>query len=103
VNDSALASLSWIGSNVLARDKHLPISVGCLCDCTVPRSRVNIDLIANCTSRGWVICKATQGEVTLVTRERWLTTDGRLYVGGRDRTKLVKAPRCPVDVVKNAP
>ena len=59
-------------------------------DRKVLRSRGNIDHIAIAASGVWVIdAKNYSGLVEQRDVGRWFTTDKRLYVGGRDRTKAV--------------
>ena len=63
-----------------------------LSDRWVPRTRGNIDLIAIAASGVWVIdAKHYTGKVEHRDRGRWFRTDWRLYVNGRDKTKLVDA------------
>jgi hypothetical protein len=61
-------------------------------DRRVPRTRGNIDHIAVAASGVWVIdAKHYAGKVEHRDRGGWFRTDWRLYVDGRDKTKLVDA------------
>jgi hypothetical protein len=71
---------------------RLGTSAVLLSDRRVPRTRGNIDLIAIAASGVWVIdAKHYTGKVEHRDRGGWFRTDWRLYVGGRDKTKLVDA------------
>jgi hypothetical protein len=72
-------------------------------DRKVPRSRRNIDHIAVAASGVWVIdAKNYAGRVEQRDVGRWFTTDKRLYVGGRDRTKAVDGLAWQVEAVRVA-
>ncbi|NNN21686.1 MAG: NERD domain-containing protein [Acidimicrobiales bacterium] len=72
-------------------------------DCRVPKTRGNIDHIAVASSGVWVIdAKSYKGMVEKRDVGGWFTTDFRLYVGGRDRTKLAKGLQWQVEAVRNA-
>ena len=59
-------------------------------DRRIPASKANIDHIAITRSGVFVIdTKRYTGTVRLVDRGRWFRSDKRLYVAGRDRSKLV--------------
>lgn len=59
-------------------------------DRRVPRTRGNIDHIVVAASGVWVIdAKQYRGRVEQRDKGGWFRTDWRLYVAGRDRTKLV--------------
>ena len=61
-------------------------------DRRVPGTRANVDHIAIATSGVWVIdAKHYTGKVEHRDRGGWFKTDRRLYVGGRDKTKLAAA------------
>lgn len=69
-------------------------------DRKVPRTRGNIDHLAIAASGVWIIdAKRYQGKVERRDVGGLFTTDLRLYVGGRDRTKLVHALDWQLDVV----
>jgi hypothetical protein len=71
---------------------RLGTSAVLLSDRRVPRTRGNIDHIAIATSGVWVIdAKHYTGRVEHRDRGGWFRTDWRLYVNGRDKTKLVDA------------
>ncbi len=72
-------------------------------DCKVPKTKGNIDHIAISSSGIWVIdAKRYRGMVEKRDVGGWFTTDIRLYVGGRDRTKLAKGLQWQVEAVKKA-
>jgi Nuclease-related domain len=59
-------------------------------DRRIPGSRANIDHIVVSARRVFVIdAKRYSGTVRKVDKGGWFSTDHRLYVGGRDRTRLV--------------
>jgi hypothetical protein len=63
-----------------------------LSDRRVPRTKGNVDHIAIAPSGVWVIdAKHYTGRVEHRDKGGWFRTDWRLYVNGRDRTKLVDA------------
>ncbi|MGP8209226.1 MAG: nuclease-related domain-containing protein, partial [Acidimicrobiales bacterium] len=73
---------------------HLLRTVGdravLLHDRKVPRTRGNIDHLAIAASGVWVIdAKHYTGLVERRDMGGWFKTDYHLYVGGRDRTKVV--------------
>lgn len=72
-------------------------------DRRVPRTRGNIDHLAIAPSGVWIIdAKRYQGRVEKRDVGGWFSTDLRLYVGGRDRTKLVGGLRWQIDAVVGA-
>lgn len=72
-------------------------------DRRVPRSRANIDHIAIAASGVWAIdAKTYTGKVERRDKGGWFSTDLHLYVGGRDRAKLVEGMRWQVEAVRNA-
>jgi Nuclease-related domain len=86
-----------------AMAKNLGDDVCLLFDCSVPRSRANIDMIAVAASGVWVIdAKKYRGKVQVRDVGGWLTPDKRLYVGGRDKSKKAAALNWQVDAVRNA-
>ncbi|HWD52917.1 MAG TPA: nuclease-related domain-containing protein [Acidimicrobiales bacterium] len=59
-------------------------------DLRVPRSRGNIDHVIAAPSGVWIVdAKNYKGKVEQRDLGGWLKTDRRLYVNGRDRSKLV--------------
>jgi hypothetical protein len=71
---------------------RLGTSAVLLNDRKVPGRRGKIDHIAIVASGVWVIdAEHYKGKVKHRDRGRWFGTDWRLYVDGRDRTKLVPA------------
>jgi Nuclease-related domain len=72
-------------------------------DRRVPRSRANIDHVAITPNGVFVIdAKNYAGKVRRIDRGGWFSTDERLYVGRRDRTKLVAAMSRQVATVREA-
>lgn len=69
-------------------------------DRKVPRTNGNIDHVAIASSGVWVIdAKRHKGRVERKDVGRWLRADIRLYVDGRDRSKLVEKLGWQVDAV----
>lgn len=84
------------GERALAEllDGLRPNGVVVLHDQRIPKSRTNIDHIAIAPSGIFVIdAKYYKGHVELRNKGGWLFRDHRLYVNGRDRTKLLE--NCP--------
>jgi hypothetical protein len=74
-----------------------------LADCSVPRSRKNIDFIVIAKSGVWVIdAKRYAGAVQVRDMGGWRSVDRRLFVAGRDRTSHVDGLAWQVDVVRTA-
>jgi hypothetical protein len=72
-------------------------------DRKVPRTRGNIDHLAVASSGVWVIdAKHYSGLVEHRDVGGWSKTDMRLYVGGRDRSRIAAAMGWQVDAVRNA-
>lgn len=72
-------------------------------DRRVPTTRGNIDHLAIATSGVWVIdAKNYSGTIQKRDVGGWLKTDIRLYVGGRDRTKVADGLDWQVEAVRNA-
>lgn len=72
-------------------------------DRRVPGSTANIDHIVVGPSGVFVIdAKKYTGRVEVVDKGGWFKIDDRLYVGGRDRTKLVDGVVRQIDVVRTA-
>ena len=68
-----------------------------------PHSAGNIDHLAVATSGVWVIdAKNLSGTVEFRNKGSWLTPNRRLYVGGRDRTKLITGLAWQVAAVRLA-
>jgi hypothetical protein len=58
-------------------------------DRRIPGSRANIDHLIIAPSGIWIVdCKSYKGRVEQRDVGKWLTTENRLYVNGRDRTNL---------------
>lgn len=71
-------------------------------DRRVPGSKANIDHIVVGSAGVFVIdAKKYEGSIEIVDKGSWLRTDVRLYVAGRDRTKLVDGVLRQVEVVRN--
>jgi len=86
---------------------HLLKSVGdravLLHDRKVPGSRANIDHLAIAASGVWVIdAKHYKGSVEQRDVGGWFKTDKRLYVAGRDRTKIAEGLGWQIDAVQRA-
>jgi Nuclease-related domain len=72
-------------------------------DRQMPGSRANIDHIVVAPSGVWIVdSKQYKGKVERRDRGRLFRTDIRLYVDGRDRSKLVAGMTKQVAAVKNA-
>jgi hypothetical protein len=73
-------------------------------DRRIPGSRANIDHIAVTRSGTvWAIdAKNYSGKVQRIDKGGWFSTDLRLYVGGRDCTKLVRGMAKQVDAIRPA-
>jgi len=77
--------------------------VHALHDRRVPGSKANIDHIAVSPSGVYVIdAKKYTGQIEARNVGGWLREDFRLYVNGRDQTKLADAMSYQVDVVRQA-
>jgi len=72
-------------------------------DRKVPGTRGNIDHLVIAGSGVWIVdAKKFKGKVEQRDVGGWLRTDVRLYVGGRDRTKLVEGLGWQTDAVARA-
>jgi hypothetical protein len=72
-------------------------------DRKIPRSCANIDHLAIAASGVWVIdAKKYKGSLTRIDKGGWFRTDMRVYVGGRDRTKLTQGLHKQAAVVRTA-
>lgn len=72
-------------------------------DRKVPRTRGNIDHLAVAPSGVWVIdAKNYQGKVERRDLGGWSKVDNRLYVAGRNRSRLVEGLAWQIDAVKAA-
>jgi len=72
-------------------------------DRKVPKTRGNIDHIAVAASGVWVIdAKTYRGRVERRDKGGFFKIDYRLYVGGRDRTKLTEQLGWQVEAVRSA-
>jgi hypothetical protein len=77
--------------------------VALLHDRKVPGTRANIDHLAVAPSGVWVVdAKNLSGKVEQRNKGGWFTPDRRLYVAGRDRSKLVIGLAWQVDAVRRA-
>lgn len=86
---------------------HLVSTVGdrvvMLHDRRIPGSRANIDHLVVAASGIWIIdAKSYKGKVEQRDIGKWLKTDNRLYVNGRDQTKLVGGLARQVNAVLEA-
>ena len=86
-----------------AMSEGLDSSVHLLFDCSVPKSRSNIDMIAIAESGVWVIdVKRYSGAVRIRDVGGWRRVEKKLYVGTRDASKSVEGLRWQVEVVRKA-
>lgn len=82
---------------------RLGLSALLLHDRRVPRTRGNIDHLVIASSGVWVIAaKRHSGKVERRDVGGLLRSDMRLFVGGRDRSKLVDGLGWQIDAVRNA-
>jgi hypothetical protein len=72
-------------------------------DRKIPRSSANIDHLAIASSGVWIIdAKKYSGKLERRDKGGWFRTDFRVYVGGRDRTRLVEGLHKQESVVRAA-
>jgi len=72
-------------------------------DRKVPGTRANIDHLVVAATGVWVIdAKNYRGRVEQRDVGGWFKTDKRLYVGGRDRTKIAQGLGWQIDAVQTA-
>jgi hypothetical protein len=93
------------GEERLARflERELPEPAIVLHDRRIPGSRANIDHVVVASSGVWVVdAKDYRGKVEQRDVGGFLTYDPRVFVGGRDRTKLVQAMPRQVQAVRAA-
>ena len=77
--------------------------IAVLHDRRIPGTRANIDHLVISQAGVFVIdTKHYKGKVERRDVGGWFRTDRRLYVGGRDRTKLVAGMRPQVEAVRQA-
>ena len=94
-----------VGEERLARylARELGETADVLNDRRIPGSKANIDHVVVTAGGVWVIdAKNYRGRVETRDRGNFFTQDLRLYVGGRDQSKLVDAMARQVDVVGRA-
>ena len=96
MSDDPQSTKAWLkgseGERRLAADltKRVGDRAVLLHDRKIPRTRANIDHLAVAASGIWIIdAKNYKGKVEQRDVGGWLKTDCRLYVNGRDHTKLV--------------
>lgn len=110
VTDDPQSTHAWgIGSNGERRlgafldSLNDDASVVMLHDRRVPGSRANIDHIAITRSGVYAIdAKNYTGKVQRVDKGGWLSSEERLHVGGRDRTRLVAGMRSQLAAIRTA-
>ena len=86
-----------------ALERRIGDRVVLLNDRRVPRTRANIDHLVIASSGVWVIdAKNYKGTVEQRDKGRWLKTDMRLYVGGRDRTTKAEGLGWQIETVRTA-
>jgi len=107
--DDPQSTRAWLvgseGERRLARSLEARVgdSAVLLHDRRIPRSRANIDHLAVAASGVWVVdAKAYAGRVERRDKGGLFNVDDRLYVGGRDRTRLVDGMARQVDAVRGA-
>ena len=84
-------------------DKLREEGIAVLHDRRIPGSRANIDHLVISQAGVFVLdTKHYKGRVEQRDVGGWFTTDLRLYVGGRDRSKLVAGMKPQVDAVRRA-
>ena len=72
-------------------------------DRSVPGTRANVDHVVVAPSGVWVIdTKNLAGTVERREQRRWFTSDRRLYIRGRDQTKLIDNLAWQVNAVRKA-
>jgi hypothetical protein len=98
LSDDPQSTRAWkdgaVGEERVAAVLHerLGDSAVLLHDRKVPGTRGNLDHIAVASSGVWIIdAKRYKGKVEKRDKGGWFKSDIRLYVGGRDRTKLIEA------------
>lgn len=109
LTDDPQSTLAWAqgasGERRLAaalEDRVLD-SVIPLHDRAVPGTRGNIDHLLVGPSGVWIVdAKAHNGQVECRDVGRWLKTDLRLFIAGRDQTRLVDGMAWQVDAVRRA-
>ncbi len=107
--DEPQSTRAWqtgsVGEERLARffEKELPATAIVLHDRRIPGSRANIDHIVVAPSGVWVVdAKLYTGKVECRTVGSIWNSQNRVYVGGRDRTKLVLAMARQVEATRAA-
>jgi Nuclease-related domain len=71
-------------------------------DRRIPRSRTNIDHLAIAPSGVWVIdAKNYSGELQRRDKGGWGKVDYRVYINGRDQSRLVGGPLRQAEIVRN--
>jgi hypothetical protein len=82
-------------------DRHASNQVQVIHDRRMPRSRANIDHLVVAPSGVYVVdAKKYSGKVERRDRGSWFRADHRLYVNGRDRSKLLDSVRRQAEVVE---
>jgi hypothetical protein len=72
-------------------------------DRRIPRSRANIDHLAIAPSGVWVIdAKTYRGPLQRRDKGSWGRVDYRVYINGRDQSRLVNGPLRQADAVRSA-
>ena len=72
-------------------------------DRRIPRSRANIDHLAIAPSGVWVIdAKSYSGPLQRRDKGSWGKVDYRVYINGRDQSRLVNGPLRQAEVVRSA-
>ena len=109
MTDDPQSTRAWKAGSIGERElaTNLAASVGdravLLHDRRVPKTRGNIDHLAVSSNGVWVIDAKNYGG--LIQRRDvggWLKVEHRLFVGGRDRTKIIDALSWQLDAVRSA-
>jgi hypothetical protein len=108
LTDDPQSTRAWrtgaAGEERLARflERELPESVIALHDRRIPGSQANIDHIVIASSGVWVDAKLYRGKVERRTLGPIWRPEVAVFVGGRDRTKLIRGMSRQVDTATSA-
>jgi len=105
IGGEAPSTTAWrrgsIGEARVAEALHGVEGVRVLSDRRVPRTRGNIDQIVVAPAGVFVIdAKLYRGLISIKDRGGWFQRDDRLYVGGRDRSRLADNMNWQVEAVR---
>jgi hypothetical protein len=109
LSDDPRSTQAWrvgsVGEERLARffERELPKSVIALHDRRIPGSRANIDHVLVAPSGVWVVdAKLYTGKVERRTLGPIWRREHAVFVGGRDRTKVINGMSRQVDAIRSA-